>query len=146
MTGLLTGAVETPSSKVGFDGDPGHFDPICELAIRHGHRNIEDQTSFWMSSSAIRGGHEEGSGGGSTFPDLCNQCNSDSAAGLYTVSLLHLLYKPATDSICVRVCSVWTKAPPSAWLWSRGWGAQLPSPVEGEGKRSAGNKAACLSA
>eukprot|EP00955_Chlamydomonas_euryale_P110743 366018-Chlamydomonas_euryale.AAC.16 len=34
MTGLLTGRSRPHRQKTGFDGDPSHFDPVCELAIR----------------------------------------------------------------------------------------------------------------
>eukprot|EP00955_Chlamydomonas_euryale_P061353 358007-Chlamydomonas_euryale.AAC.9 len=33
MAGLSTGGSRPPCQKSGFDGDPCHFDPICELAI-----------------------------------------------------------------------------------------------------------------
>eukprot|EP00955_Chlamydomonas_euryale_P001957 21864-Chlamydomonas_euryale.AAC.1 len=43
-----------------------------QLKFRHGHRNIKDFLGTY--SSAIRGYHEEASGGGTTFRDFLPAC------------------------------------------------------------------------
>eukprot|EP00955_Chlamydomonas_euryale_P033635 349597-Chlamydomonas_euryale.AAC.1 len=54
MTGLWTGGSRPPRQKSGFDGDPSHFDPVYELAIKRGTSTVHQAHTLFLGNWAKR--------------------------------------------------------------------------------------------